>query len=89
VTARLAGILLWVAQDLEERHAYQYAGAVRQAARRIAELEATEPGPNVCERCGARLDQKPLGRPRKFCSERCRKRAGNATLHRSLTKESA
>jgi hypothetical protein len=89
VTAKLAGILLWVAQDLEERHAYQYAGAVRQGARRIAELEATEPGPNECERCGARLDQKPLGRPRRFCSERCRKRAANSSLPRSQTKESA
>jgi len=89
VTASLAEILAWVAQDLEERHAYQYAGAIRVAARRLIELEKVAPTPNTCEQCGARFDQKSLGRPRRFCSERCRKRAGNSSLLRSQTKESA
>lgn len=89
MTATLAEVLLWVAQDLEERHAYQYAGAIRVAARQLTELEKCAPARGACEQCGARLDQKPLGRPRRFCSDRCRKRAGNATLHRSQTKESA
>ena len=30
VTASLAEVLLWIAQDLEERHAYRYAGAITQ-----------------------------------------------------------
>jgi hypothetical protein len=83
----LVAALLFVADDLD-RCAYPFAGTVRQGARRIAEIEGTAPGPNACERCGGPIDQKPLGRPRRYCSERCRKRAGNATLLRSLKKES-
>jgi hypothetical protein len=62
------------------------AGAIRVAARRISELEATATLPDACERCGARLDQKPRGRPRRFCSERCRRKsAGNGSVdHNAL-----
>jgi hypothetical protein len=85
-TTEFVSVLLFVAQDLEERHAYQYAGAIRVAARRISELEATATLPDACERCGARLDQKPRGRPRRFCSERCRRKsAGNGSVdHNAL-----
>lgn len=88
----LVSVLLFVAQDLEERHAYQYAGAIRQGARRIAELEATAPSTNACERCGESIDQKPRGRRRRFCSERCRRKsAGNGSVdhNRLLKSESA
>jgi endogenous inhibitor of DNA gyrase (YacG/DUF329 family) len=90
-TTDLVSVLLWVAQDLEERHGYQYSGAVRMAARKIRELETTAPGPDACERCGTPIDQKPLGRRRRYCTERCRKRAGNANLRESKlwTRESA
>jgi hypothetical protein len=95
----LVAALLFVAEDLDARH-YPFAGAVRQGARRITELEAigsavgpvkfSAPGPNACERCGAPLEQRSTGRPRKWCSESCRDLArkvpGNATLLKSLTK---
>jgi predicted nucleic acid-binding Zn ribbon protein len=76
--------LLWVASDLDRR-SYPFAGAIRQGACRISELEAIAPAPDACERCGAPIDRKPRGRPRRFCSERCRRRktVGNATLRRS------
>jgi hypothetical protein len=42
LTANLVEALLFVADDLDRR-AYPFAGAVRQGARRITELEATPP----------------------------------------------
>jgi hypothetical protein len=84
----LVSALLFVAEDLDGRM-YPFAGAVRAGARRIAELEATAPKPDTCERCGGPIDRKPRGRRRRFCSERCRKSAANATIDRSQTKESA
>jgi hypothetical protein len=71
--ADLVAALLFVAEDLDRR-GYALAGAVRQGARRVAELEALTPGPDGCKRCGKPLDQKPTGRPRQWCSERCRRK---------------
>jgi hypothetical protein len=76
--ADLATAILFVADDLERR-GYPFAGAVRQAARRLTELEPLH-ATNGCELCGRPLDQKRFGRPRRWCSERCRKRGGNAKL---------
>jgi hypothetical protein len=71
--ASLAEALLWVASDLDRR-SYPFAGAIRQGARRISELEARAPANDGCKRCGKPLDQKPTGRPRQWCSERCRRK---------------
>jgi ribosomal protein L37AE/L43A len=65
--------LLWLAEDLEKKH-YPFSGAIRQGARRIAELEAIAPSPHGCRRCGKPLVQRSTGRPRVWCSERCRRR---------------
>jgi hypothetical protein len=83
-TTDLAGVLLYIANDLEAR-LYPYSGAIRRGAARIKELEATAPTVDTCSRCGKPIDQKPLGRPRRFCSESCRrrKRVGNATVNRN------
>jgi hypothetical protein len=72
--ADLARVLVLVADHLERTSASEMSGIVRQAARRIVEGRTLESG---CEGCGADLEQKPVGRRRRFCSERCRKRAGN------------
>jgi hypothetical protein len=73
--ADLVQVLLFIADDLEER-GYAFSGAVRQGARRVAELEATMSvdAPNTSERCGKPLERRPTGRPRKWCSERCRRK---------------
>jgi hypothetical protein len=70
----LVAALLFVAEDLDRR-SYPFAGAVRQGARRITELEGlhTSNGSD-CERCGAPLNQPRTGRPRKWCSESCRRK---------------
>jgi hypothetical protein len=68
----LVAALLFVAEDLDRR-SYAFAGAVRQGARRITELE-TDVVDNACERCGAPLNQPWTGRPRKWCSESCRRK---------------
>ena len=75
-TTDLVSVLLWVAQDLEERHGYQYAGAIRRGAARLQAIEATaiDRDPNSCARCGAPLKQRSTGRPRKWCSESCRRK---------------
>jgi predicted nucleic acid-binding Zn ribbon protein len=73
--ADLATVLVFVASDLDAR-GYVYAGALRQAARRLRELEAVMNARTSgrCERCGAPLKQRPTGRPRKWCSKACRRK---------------
>lgn len=41
-----------------------------------------------CDQCGARLEFSETGRPRKFCSGRCRQKAARARRHliETLTK---
>jgi len=63
--------LLVVFADSIEASGTRSVGFLREAARRIATGEAQGGG---CERCGAPIEQKPTGRPRRFCSERCRRR---------------
>lgn len=67
-------LLSFLADSLERQQQLASAQLVRWAHRRIVEGPTFESG---CERCGAVLDQKPVGRRRRFCSERCRKRSGN------------
>jgi hypothetical protein len=63
VTASLASVLLFIAEDLDAR-GYAFSGAVRQAARRISELEVdVEEAEQPCEGCGAPIKQK-LGQAR-------------------------
>ena len=63
--------LLVVFADSIEASGTRSVGFLREAARRIATGEAQDGG---CERCGEPLEQKSTGRPRRFCSERCRRR---------------
>jgi hypothetical protein len=73
----LVSALLFVAEDLDRR-AYPFAGAVRQGARRLAELEAwgNRGAPGACPGCGVGVTQPARGRRRIYCSERCRRRRG-------------
>jgi hypothetical protein len=68
--ADLVALLLVVADSLERQKQGGSAGVLRTAARRIATGEQSD----GCERCGKPLEQKPTGRPRRFCSEPCRRR---------------
>jgi hypothetical protein len=76
--ADLVRLLSLIADSLERQNQAASGGLVRQAARRIATEESSE----GCERCGKPLVQPVTGRPRRFCSERCRrtKRAGKPTV---------
>lgn len=52
----------------------------RAVLTRVAQTLATMPPVPVadgCEGCGVALVQKPTGRPRKWCSEACRRSGGN------------
>lgn len=63
--------LAYIAGDLDRR-GYPYAGAVRRAARAL--LEVPDRDPAGCRGCGTPLEQPATGRPRVWCSERCRRR---------------
>lgn len=67
-------MLAFLADSLDAQMQPESAANVRWAHRRLVEGAIYETG---CERCGTVLEQKPVGRRRRFCSERCRKRAGN------------
>ena len=71
--ADLARLGLRLADELERRLGVVSAGVVRALARRV-QLGPT-PRPDGCAGCGAPLEHPPTGRPRKWCSERCRRRA--------------
>jgi endogenous inhibitor of DNA gyrase (YacG/DUF329 family) len=75
----LVAALLYVADDLDKR-GYPLAGAVRQGARKLAEAEAIAPSVDACPGCGNPIPRNPRGRPRRWCSERCRKRGRNAIV---------
>lgn len=67
--------LTWVAEDLD-RIGHPGAGVVRQAARLVATADDDDAdGDRGCAECGAALPQRATGRPARFCSPRCRKRA--------------
>lgn len=55
-----------------------FAGTVRRMAQALALLAGgepiAEPGP-TCAGCGVPVDQPATGRPRRWCSERCRDRS--------------
>lgn len=78
--ADLARFLSLIADSLEGQNQATSGGILRQAARRIVELTEIVGEVGGCERCGIPLKRKSTGRPRRFCSERCRKRAGKFTL---------
>jgi hypothetical protein len=59
-----------IADDLDAK-GYAWTGALRQAVR----LLHTDDGRPRCERCGQPLDVADTGRPRRFCTDRCRKAA--------------
>lgn len=58
--------------DLADEHR-----KLRPVLRRAARLLLTGQTPDTeegCRRCGRPLEQKPRGRPRKWCSDRCRRK---------------
>ena len=75
----LSRLLLLVADSIDVPGSTFAAGVLRRAARLVAQLPAP-PGPDQCQGCGAELSQPPTGRRRRWCSDRCRKRAGNGRL---------
>ena len=68
--ATVARLLAQVAAGLDERRA----GIVRQAVHLLLEVPDHATAGDTCAGCGAELDQPATGRPRKWCSERCRRR---------------
>lgn len=62
-----------VAADLDRR-GYAYAGAIRQAARLLLDLDLPSRD-DGCAGCGQELEQPDTGRRRKWCGEACRSRA--------------
>lgn len=75
----LARLLLLLADTIDAPGAAVTAGVLRRAARAVAELPAP-PDPDRCRGCGTPLTQPATGRRRRWCSDRCRKRAGNGRL---------
>ena len=68
--ARVLGVL---ASDLEAR-GFPYSGPLRIAARRLFDLETDR-----CNICAGPIEQAATGRPRKYCSKRCRRVASDRT----------
>jgi hypothetical protein len=56
---------------------HRYAGGITRAAQRFMALamqQDPDPPPSeACRRCATPIVQKPTGRPRLYCSDRCRK----------------
>jgi len=76
--------LLLLAEVLDQRGSLM-AGVCRRGARLIVEL-ATKVGDvdeRACPTCGGAVTRVPRGRPRVYCSDRCRRRkyGGNATVN--------
>ncbi len=69
-TEKLARDLAFVAGDLDQR-GYPFAGTIRQAARAL--LDVPEPAGQGCKACGADLPAGRTGRPRIWCSDKCRR----------------
>jgi hypothetical protein len=67
-----ARMLAWIASDLEGRQ-LAYAGFVRQCARDLAATPRPSSDDDTCPRCGDPIRRKTTGRPRKWCSDPCRK----------------
>jgi hypothetical protein len=59
-----------VAADVD-RCGSPYGGLLRRAARLLLDVPGETTG---CAGCGAHVEQPPTGRPRRWCSERCRRR---------------
>jgi len=71
--AELVRLLLVVANALERDGLLSFPGLIRQAARRIAELQVVESGPDRCPGCGDPIVQPRTGRPRRWCGDgRCK-----------------
>ena len=67
---KLARLLVDLA---DEERARRYRPVMRRAARLLVTGQASA-ADGGCARCGKPLEQKPRGRPRKWCSERCRRK---------------
>lgn len=72
--AQLAQLGSWIADDLEQRFLYPGVGAIRQMVRRIATY-TDEQTPTGCPICGGDIQRNGKGRPRTYCSPRCRNAA--------------
>ena len=82
----LSRLLALAAEGLAER-GYPHAGLLRQAARQLLEdavvidrfeRQLAQP-PGVCAGCGRRITQAQTGRPRRYCSARCRRASWERT----------
>lgn len=74
---RLVAALGVVVTDLGEKH-YSRAGIVHQAWSVLATIGTglvwdDSPDEESCRRCGGPLVQTAMGRPKAFCSDRCRR----------------
>lgn len=86
--ADLARLLAATAASLDERDASFSAGIVRVASRRLAQLARQREVSTIvdiaCPWCGGDVQQPSTGRPRVYCSTRCRnatvRKVRNATL---------
>jgi hypothetical protein len=83
--ADLVQVLLFIASDLDAR-SYAYSGAIRRAAALLQQLQAATAigAPDTCARCGRPLEQRPTGRPRKWCNDRCRRKVPKSPFFSEL-----
>lgn len=75
----IARDLLTLAEVLDRR-GFLMSGICRQAARVLAALPT--PDERACPTCGCAVTQRARGRPRVYCTDRCRRRkyGRNATV---------
>lgn len=71
---QLAALGLWLADDLERR-LETHSGIIRQLARRLVELSPRDKPPGGCPVCGQDVPENTRGRPRTYCSTRCKNAA--------------
>ena len=74
--AKLVRAALIAADDLEQRHHYPAVGVFRQLCRIVATLPDADEVPRCAgPGCGQPLTSSARGRPRTYCSTRCKTRA--------------
>ena len=75
---------LLVLAEVLDRRGVLMAGVCRRGARALVEMSAMvgDVDERACPACGGEVTQLPRGRPKIFCSDRCRRRksGANATV---------
>lgn len=77
--------LLAIAADLDAR-LYPYTGPLRRAARLLA-TAPRRPEPGGCRACGGPVVTSVRGRPRIYCSDRCKRAVRKGTEMRLSNQE--